>query len=648
MAGNAIVKRSAPTKKGQFTQFYAGQLSDDDKGIRASLRVMSRADSILLNYKVDVNFLEDAERIAYNAATIRTPMEISLPPIYQWCKNGDPLICTLGLNYHAVGHQFFGALNTDRVLGARNYINHEQGKELAQALECARVERLMIAAFPSTRPYFVQASYAHIEKIMSSGVAQDASYVISYLFLAMRPYISRNLRMSALNTVAKRNPLIAFDDGVITNLFMRYVRLSSEGKSDSTMWDESEKIVSALDRMLGNAYANAYVTARFEDLAVCMSHTANQKPPSAQSYNQQGLQDSADTQQGEGEGESSSNPGEGDGQGQGQGQSDGDGEGEDEGESQNEGSGNGAGGTSSNSQDQSFEEQIKEGLQEATEEVKNNDSSRDEYESIRDAAARAGKYESATAQSFLQNARPREQYKVLAKTMAREFAKIVEAADPGFNTHQSSGRINMKRAMHGADYDTAFDLWEEGNSEVSSFELAILSDVSGSMTHEIPAVSQAAWAITRAVESLGDAAQVTVFNYDDTCVLVKPPMDRVGLDSFKFYNGKGGTDPLLALTDTRNLMSQSKRNHKVAIILTDGVWCNEEDCNVLIRNMQVDGVHVVLAYYDNGFGYNRNDDSVEDRYDHSGHGAMTFMTINEPVALVQLARSIVKEEMRNG
>lgn len=175
--------------------------------------------------------------------------------------------------------------------------------------------------------------------------------------------------------------------------------------------------------------------------------------------------------------------------------------------------------------------------------------------------------------------------------VVREFEEIVEQNDPGWHTHKSSGRINVQRAMQGADLDTVFDVWDEGVHDTESMEVVILLDASGSMSGTpIENASAASWIIKHALDGFENAVTTVLSFEDDTCEVVYDNAERAASNTFRTYSGGGGTDPARALNNALGMFHFSNRKHQILFILSDGEWGNEQNSERIIDKMNGAGV----------------------------------------------------------
>lgn len=574
----------------------------------------------------------------------------------------EQLNALISRNYHSLAHYLFG-IDTGRLplnssfLGTGSYWGHgnREAQRLCEFLECARVERLMMAAFPATRPYLMRQAYERAQFYFDA-----KNPLTAYLYFAARPHFAGSLRL----TLRKRLSLPqAFpSDAEIVASFRGFLNKSfkdtSDGRSDfvasanralapifgSTAMHSYPDTFKRSVHYLRYSFPNDVPMCEF-DTSTSQLHGTDSSQKDAEAHEQaqsqaqeQAAQDEAQGNRGGQSQSQSQSQSESESESQGQGQDDSEREEQSSNDGQSAIAGTGSGDHSGSPS--SPEEEFEQALDELRSAQASDPKMRSEIQALRDVARNAGKYmsQAATTQHLI----PSSEAILLARSMGREFAKIVEDEDPGFTTHQSSGRINMSRAMHGADPETAFDIWEEGNTEAASIEACVLVDFSGSMGGHVKGAFTAAWAIARSIESLGSASQVTTFAFDNNNMLIKAGSVKARPDSVPYLDASGGTEPSVSLADSAFIFRESKRKHKALFILTDGVWSSRERNDDLIKMLRSNGVYVSLAYLSRlGF-----DDSTEDYYRAVGHGADSFHLINRPSAFATLAKDTVKGLMR--
>ena len=224
----------------------------------------------------------------------------------------------------------------------------------------------------------------------------------------------------------------------------------------------------------------------------------------------------------------------------------------------------------------------------------------------------------------------------------RSFSRVLDQlrsdADPGWKTHQSSGRINMKRAIHNAPMDELWDQWEEGNNDAADIEAVIVIDNSGSMRDSIDSASRAMWSVKRAMETLG--ASVTVLSYGSKTVLVYDRHEKSSRNQYKAMSAGGGTRPREAIIEAVRILTTTKRRNRIFIAITDGNWDTQEpdersnlDADGLIAQMGAHGITTALAFIGS---YSAQG---------SSHKCQVSTNVSKPEDLTAFAKQIVRQTM---
>lgn len=191
---------------------------------------------------------------------------------------------------------------------------------------------------------------------------------------------------------------------------------------------------------------------------------------------------------------------------------------------------------------------------------------------------------------------PLPEYARLLGGLRKSLTRLVAKADPGWESRQSSGRVNALRWAQERNLDTAFDLWDEGVHDAVDMEVVILIDESGSMQTVIEQASNAMWVVKRALDRIG--ASTTVISFDDQCRTLYHRRDKAnGQVRFAFHSG--GTDPTDGLEQAAQIFAGSRRSQKILILLTDGDWYQRYEgvtAREYIARLNSAGVTTALGY----------------------------------------------------
>lgn len=229
------------------------------------------------------------------------------------------------------------------------------------------------------------------------------------------------------------------------------------------------------------------------------------------------------------------------------------------------------------------------------------------------------------------------------RAFSRQLERLRADADPGWNTHQQSGRLNVKRVIAGAAPNELFDRWDEGYGEVADIECVVLIDTSGSMRQRIDRASRAMWTIKRALETID--ASVTVFGYDSSTVKVYDRHEKAKPGKYKGLGTQGWTKPRDAIKEALHILTTSQRANRIFIIITDGQW-DHEDINAdnphsaddLIALMNGKNITTALAHI-SPWG---------DSYGMEPHNCKVATPVASAADLVGFAKQIVTQTMKKG
>jgi len=191
-----------------------------------------------------------------------------------------------------------------------------------------------------------------------------------------------------------------------------------------------------------------------------------------------------------------------------------------------------------------------------------------------------------------------------------------------------------------------FDIWdrhEEGQEDEFDIETYVLLDASGSMRQNLQTAGDALWAIRYAFDAI-DARTTCVAFGDGSVGMYKstdPIEDTPPVAPFTL----GGTNPLQALKEARQkLTGPDKAATRYCLIITDGVWALDGECNAIVDAMNADGVVTVLVYINNGDSYWGSTDLSDPRSRHYCKLA-TEISPDDITALPSMMESIVRHRV---
>jgi len=187
---------------------------------------------------------------------------------------------------------------------------------------------------------------------------------------------------------------------------------------------------------------------------------------------------------------------------------------------------------------------------------------------------------------------------LLAKAFGKELERLRANYEPQWEKEVDTGRLNVNRYLQGEDFDTCFDEWQEGKSDVTAIEAVILLDKSGSMSGtNADNAYKSMWAIKKALENVEARTSVVLFDYNTS--LLYGADDKAGT-TIRDGGASGGTNPESAILYAKRVLAETDKPIKVLFMITDGAWdtkVGEEAINEM-RNAGVLTCQAYLSQYD--------------------------------------------------
>jgi hypothetical protein len=187
---------------------------------------------------------------------------------------------------------------------------------------------------------------------------------------------------------------------------------------------------------------------------------------------------------------------------------------------------------------------------------------------------------------------------LLAKSFGKELERLRANYEPAWENEVDTGRLNVNRYLQGEDFDTCFDEWHEGRSDVTAIEAVILLDKSGSMSgRNADEAYKSMWAIKKALENV--EARTTVVTFDYSTTLLYGADEKAGT-TIRDGGASGGTNPESAILYAKRVLAETDKPIKVLFMITDGAWdtkVGEEAVNEM-RNAGVLTCQAYLSQYE--------------------------------------------------
>ena len=588
-------------------ELEAERLEEHINKLQAVGAVYGRTDRILTAEPVEVRVEDDKEmdttayndgkNIVFNAHLIED-------------IDDKTIISLNGFNYHEVGH----ILYTPR--GGSEFgktVKREQLGKAFNVLEDARIERLLIAKYPSVAP-FMEASC--LEYLLKGDSAEFGSY---FPLFTGRKYLDIELRQEIADRFIK-------DFGVDLAVAI------------ATIVHEYRTLVYPRDFNRGLDLLRAFADIIGHE----NTNEVNGKPiiPNGNGgHTDREVQDKGrmkgDKEQ-KAQQDKATNNESGDGAGN---------ERLDDPADTNTDNDRSSTSFGSKGKDEADDNVLRKDIQERLDNLSKNDEVQRTTKEVRKAINDNNERRSAIKQGAYSNQQVSAQVSASARAFGVALERVRIDNDPAWELEQPMGRLNIGRAMRADinDMDKVFDRWSEGNSN-NDIDAIVLVDTSGSMSWQIQRTMESAWVIKRGIERINGRVSVYKFNHDSR--LIYSATDKAQPTEYRYVNSSGGTNPYKALLEARRHLMNSKRGVRMLFIVTDGEWDMTEENNKVISDLTKDGVQTSVVYLGSLKGWGEFDrEEYENRCKRYRHGAKHFREVEEPNQMVLVAKDIVKATM---
>lgn len=554
----------------------------------------------------------------------------------------DDIIKLTGVNYHELSHiMFTPRAGTDY----RNRVISGGYMTAFNILEDQRIETLMTGMFKATAPYFVTM-------FMNYCVAEESSWDTNFILAHGRRYLSQEVRDEFRKRFEK--PEIADElADIIDEYRLLYFPHKANEKRAYELVKRFAELLNQVSQQPGDPFGHMVRGEKDQQGTAVSQAESKEAAEWAEWY-----EDNED-EGGSGSGDGDDEDAEGDGGDQGDSSGDDDGDGSGSGDAGSEGSGSedgegsdsdGAGegeggeegktpgkgyspGSGKHSAPSILRDILKKELSKATQ---NEDVQKDTKDRQKQIVKGDGDYTPKLDMTRYRLKQVDPQSLTVMSKFAKELERIRVDLDPGWHTHQSTGRLNMKRAMGGGDIDSVFDVWDDGKNDATDIEVVLAVDYSGSMQGQMVQACETMWIIKRALERIG--ADVTVFAFSDQSYTIYTKHENADSNKARIIGVGGGTNPSGAVQEGLRILGNSKRKAKAFIFVTDGAWGGSSEQT--IKRMNSYGVITALAYIGRSGYYGYGGSSS------SNNGCTFGVDINNAFDLVPFARRLVVEMMK--
>jgi hypothetical protein len=644
----------------------------EEEKMRALGRVFSKTDTVLVGKRIAVTVAKQGPAPSWTDGTTITFNHERIGHI----TSVADLIRISGLNYHELAHVMFTPRSDNPIVRS---IQSKGCFRSFNILEDQRIEYLLTGLYPSTIPYLVSAV---LRFCASTEQAWESNFVLTH----GRRYLPEDIRKEFRNRFVKpelvpqfeaiideyRRLVFPKDLARAETLVVKFHQLLAQLKSnipDPYGHEESRPVVTAgrpksqeeqeraseageeLDEHLDNPEDDAEDDS--ED-----SEGEESDELGGEGTSSDGDEDGEESDDGEaGSGGDSDSDADDDLDGEGAGDSgdfdsdeDSDEDSDSDSDSETDGvGGNGAGGPSDGKDDEEEvpddaiydDDDFRDILGETAKVYEEDPSVKEDIASKQRAILSRGDIDTVFNTAYFSRRQVQPVDVSVARKFTQHLSKMRADSDPGWKTHQATGRINIKRYMAGASLDDMWDQWEPGNNDAMDIEATILVDTSGSMNGVASELSRALWVIKKALDSIG--ADTTVFAFSDSQQVVYRKHEKVEPGYYRRLTPSGGTSPLRSIVEAALILEGSLRKNRIFIVLTDGSWYYESipnrastlNSDSLITELGQRGVTTALAFLDSYGG------SVDP------HGCQISTHIQNPLSLIDFAKEIVTTAIAN-
>ena len=574
--------------------------------------VYTRADSIITgdnitvgvetNPDMDTTAYNDGKQIMFNASLLENTDDIGITSLH-------------GFNYHEVAHVMYSP-RAGSELG--KWIMANKVKRAYNILEDSRIERLIIAKYPSTRLF--------LETCMTDYALKGDSKEWGDMFILTtgRKYLDIEMRQIIADRFIERHGLgLAEEIATVTHSYRSLVL--------PTDTDKAKELITRLAKIVGTDDEDspfATPEGSHDDRGV-------QQKGRAEGIKEQGeLQKKADgMEQGvlaETLTEQEANKEGGNDSGDGSSDTD------------NHTNGENAEYTPTNE-----DKALRDKLNKKLDELSNNQQVKSATSEVRKAINNNSEQNPNAKKALYTNASVKPNNREIAERFGHELERLRIENDPMWRLEVPMGRLNVARSMHSNinDIDRLFDRWDIGNDN-RDIEAVVLVDNSGSMMFNMNSTLEAMWAIKRGVEQID--GRVTVFRFNDNTRVVYGADEKASPTEYRSLNSSGGTNPYEALLEADRILSNSDRAIKLLFIISDGEWHNAERCNEIISRMnEVEGMLTVAVFLGDLEGWRKHysEEYIAESLIRYQHGADMLHVVAEPKDLIDVAIKVVKETM---
>ena len=238
--------------------------------------------------------------------------------------------------------------------------------------------------------------------------------------------------------------------------------------------------------------------------------------------------------------------------------------------------------------------------------------------------------------NFKQGSAPEECVKI-SKRIVREMGELHTDLDATHLKDEAHGRIDVSRVIRNMADESVTDVFQrfdEGQEDAATTEVVIIVDLSSSMTPNIYPTSEALWILKSAFDQCN--IPTTVLGFSDWNVILYKPTEKLRGSSMKYFNVWSCTSPLDSCKRAHHVLVNSQASNKLFIAITDGLWSQTPESNMVIGSMNKQGIHTMI--------FNMMPKSGSQPLEL--HECQVGKDIHDPMEMVDLMRKVVRSIMQ--
>lgn len=230
---------------------------------------------------------------------------------------------------------------------------------------------------------------------------------------------------------------------------------------------------------------------------------------------------------------------------------------------------------------------------------------------------------------------PSAEARAVQRRLMQHLKPLLQAADAGLEHMTAHGRIRPEREAAGYRPDQVFDKWRVDQHDTVAAHIVLAVDISGSMSSDMVALSEAIWVIRQVVSKT--ASKLTVLLWDDKVMEYQFPLNQ----RVPILGARGSTDVTGVVKLATETFGESRSRRKWLIIMTDGHSSHDRaEVEPMFADLEKSGVAVTALEY------NTHSESPQDTPHLNDWGVTHRMAISSLVQIPQLLGDMLRKVYR--